>query len=200
MDKQLGRMLDAIRDSKRPTLVIFLGDNGPLPTFMQSRTVGLRGSKLSLYEGGIRVPLIAWGPGLVKAGVKNTETVISALDFFPSLCKLCGAPLPKGYEPDGENLSAVLLGAATPKRKKPIYWEYGRNDTSFAYPKDGGNRSPNLSVRDGNWKLLVNAEGGKTELYDLAADPKETNNLAPANPEVTKRMTELVLKWRKSLP
>jgi arylsulfatase A-like enzyme len=200
MDKQLGRMLDSIRESKRPTLVIFLGDNGPLPTFMQTRTAGLRGSKLSLYEGGIRVPLIAWGPGLVKAGVTNTETVFSALDLFPSLCKLCGAPLPKGYESDGRDLSTAFLGTATPARKKPIYWEYGRNDTSFAYPKDGGNRSPNLAVRDGNWKLLVNAEGGKAELYDLAADPRETNDLAAANPDVTQRLTAMVRKWRKSLP
>jgi arylsulfatase A-like enzyme len=138
MDKQLGRMLDSIRESKRPTLVIFLGDNGPLPTFMQTRTAGLRGSKLSLYEGGIRVPLIAWGPGLVKAGVTNTETVFSALDLFPSLCKLCGAPLPKGYESDGRDLSTAFLGTATPARKKPIYWEYGRNDTSFASPSATG--------------------------------------------------------------
>jgi arylsulfatase A-like enzyme len=200
MDKQLGRMIDAIRDSKRPTLVIFLGDNGPLPTFQQSRTAGLRGSKLSLYEGGIRVPLIAWGPGLVKSGITNTETVFSALDFFPSLCKLCGAPLQKGYEPDGEDLAGALVGKEAATRKKTLFWEYGRNDTSFAYPKDGGNRSPNLAVRDGDWKLLVNSTGGKAELYNLAADPKETKDVAVTNPEVTKRLTDMVLEWRKSLP
>jgi arylsulfatase A-like enzyme len=200
MDKQLGRMLDTIRESKRPTLVIFLGDNGPLPTFMQSRTAGLRGSKLSLYEGGVRVPLIVWGPGVVKSGVTNTETVVSALDLFPSLCKLSGVPLPKGYEPDGEDLAGALVGRESPNRKKPLFWEYGRNDTSFAYPKDGGNRSPNLAVRDGSWKLLVNSTGGKAELYDIAADPKEEKDVAAANPEVAKRLTDVVLKWRNSLP
>jgi arylsulfatase A-like enzyme len=200
MDRQLGRMLDAIRESKRPTLVIFLGDNGPLPTFMQSRTAGLRGSKLSLYEGGIRVPLIAWGPGMVKSGVTNTDTVFSSLDLFPSICRLCAAPMAKGFEPDGEDLSPVLLGTTTLKRTKPLFWEYGRNDTSFAYPKDGSNRSPSLAVRDGNWKLLVNSSGGKAELYDLATDPKETKDLAGTHPEETKRLTDAVLKWRKSLP
>jgi arylsulfatase A-like enzyme len=200
MDRQLGRMLDEILESKRPTLVIFLGDNGPLPTFMQSRTAGLRGSKLSLYEGGIRVPLIAWGPGIVKPGVTNTDTVFSALDLFPSICKLCAAPLAKGYDSDGEDLSPSLFGTAMPKRTRPLFWEYGRNDTSFAYPKDGGNRSPNLAAREGNWKLLVNSSGGKAELYDLAADPKETKDLAGTHPEETKRLTDAVLQWRKSLP
>jgi arylsulfatase A-like enzyme len=167
---------------------------------MQSRTAGLRGSKLSLYEGGIRVPLIVWGPGLVKSGVTNTETVVSALDLFPSICKLSGAPLPKGYEPDGEDLAGALMGKESRMRKKPLFWEYGRNDSSFAYPKDGGNRSPNLAVRDGKWKLLVNYTGGKAELYDIAADPKEEKDVAAGNPEVAKRLTDLVLKWRKSLP
>jgi arylsulfatase A-like enzyme len=180
--------------------VIFLGDNGPLPTFMQSRTAGLRGSKLSLYEGGIREPFIVWGPGLVKAGITNTETVLSAIDLFPTLCKLCDAPAPKGYQPDGEDLSAALLGSASLKRTTPLFWEYGRNDTSFAYPKDGANRSPNVAVRDGNWKLLVNAEGGRAELYDLAADPKETRDLAATRPEVAKRLIDVALKWRKALP
>jgi arylsulfatase A-like enzyme len=200
MDKQLGRMLDALKESKRPTLVIFLGDNGPLPTFMQSRTAGLRGSKLSLYEGGVRVPFIAWGPGLVKGGVTNSATVVSALDLFPSLCQIAGAQLPKGYEPDGEDLGPALLGTAMPKRARPLFWEYGRNDTSFAYPKDGGNKSPNVAVRDGNWKLLVNSTGGKAELYDLASDPKETSDVAAKNPEVAKRLTDRALQWRKSMP
>lgn len=201
MDRQLGRMLDALRESKskRPTLVIFLGDNGPLPTFMQSRAVGLRGSKLSLYEGGIREPFITWAPRLVKAGVTNSNTIVASVDLFPSLCKLCDAPLPKGYESDGEEMSATILGNATPQRAKPLFWEYGRNDTSFAYPK-GMNRSPNVAIRDGNWKLLVNADGGKADLYDLAADPEETTDLAATRSDIAKRLTEAALKWRKALP
>lgn len=200
MDRQVGRLLDALRAKKagRPTVVLFLGDNGPLPTFDQKRAAGLRGSKLSLYEGGIRVPFIAWGPGVVPAGVTNDTTALSAVDLFPTLAKLCEAELPAGYTPDGEDLGDALRGK-TPARTKPLYWEYGRNDKSFAYP-GGKNRSPNVAVRDGNWKLLVNADGTGAELYDLAADPAETRNRAADYSDVAKRLTDAALTWRKSLP
>lgn len=199
MDRQIGRLLDALgAKAARPTLVLFLGDNGPLPTFDQRRTAGLRGSKLSLYEGGIRVPCIAWGPRLIPAGVTNDATVLAAVDLFPTLAKLCGATLPRGYASDGEDLGDALRDK-TPARTKPLLWEYGRNNTSFAYPGDP-NRSPNVAVRDGNWKLLVHADGTGAELYDLAADPKETKNLAADRPAIAKKLTDLALGWRKSLP
>jgi arylsulfatase A-like enzyme len=202
MDRQMGRLLDAARESKlnRPTIVLFIGDNGPLPTFEQERTAGLRGSKLSLYEGGIRVPFVAWGPGLVKAGVTNADTAINAVDLFPSICKLCGVTLPNGYESDGEDLSAAILGVASPKRTKMLFWEYGRNGKSFAYPGDAKNRSPNVAVRDGDWKLLVNANGSGAELYDLATDATETKNLAADKADIAKRLSVAAIKWRKSLP
>ncbi|HEX5442282.1 MAG TPA: sulfatase-like hydrolase/transferase [Pirellulales bacterium] len=151
IDRQVGRLLDSVRsrDAERPTLVLFLSDNGPLPTFERRRTAGLRGSKLSLYEGGIRLPLIAWGPGVVPAGVTNETTVLAAVDLPPSICKLCGASLPPGYAPDGEDLSAALAGEL-PRRSKPLFWEYGRNATAFAYPK-GADRSPNVAVLEGDW-------------------------------------------------
>jgi arylsulfatase A-like enzyme len=200
MDRQVGRLLDALRErkSERPTLVLFLGDNGPLPTFGQKRTAGLRGSKLSLYEGGIREPCMAWAPGLVPAGRTNDTTVFAAVDLFPTLCKLCGADLPKGYDSNGEDLSPALAGKS-PRRTRPLFWEYGRNDKSFAYP-GGKNRSPNVAIRDGDLKLLVNAAGTGAELYDLATDPKELRDLRAEQPEVAKRLTEQALRWRKSLP
>ena len=200
LDRQAGRLLDGVRGLKsdRPTLVLFVSDNGPLPTFDRARTAGLRGSKLSLYEGGIRVPFIAWGPGLVPAGGTNETTVLSGVDLFPTLCKLCGAGLPTGYTSDGEDLSPALTGK-TPKRTKPLFFEYGRNPTAFAYPK-GQEKSPSLAVLDGDWKLLVNADGTGAELYDLAADPKEAKNLAGAKPDVARRLTDAALAWRAKLP
>ncbi len=202
MDRQIGRLLDAIRAAKsdRPTLVVFLGDNGPLPTFDQTRTAGLRGSKLSLYEGGIRVPCIAWGPGLVKPGVVNSETILCSLDLLPSVCHLADVTLPKTSSGDGEELSPALLGQANPKRSRPLFWEYGRNDQSFAYPKEAKHRSPNVAVRDGVWKLLVNADGTRAELYDVVNDPNETKDRIAEQADVAKRLTEAALKWRKSLP
>jgi arylsulfatase A-like enzyme len=201
MDRQVGRLLDAIRARKadRPTVVLFLSDNGPLPTFGRARTAGLRGSKLSLYEGGVRVPFIAWGPGVVPAGVTNDATVLTGVDLFPTLCELCGANPPAGYEPDGEDLSPALLGKA-PARTRPLFWEYGRNDTAFAYPAGRADRSPNVAVRDGNWKLLVNADGTGAELYDLSGDPNEATDRAAAEPAVARRLAAAALRWRKSLP
>ena len=71
---------------------------------------------------------------------------------------------------------------------------------SFAYPKDGRNRSPNVAVRDGDWKLLVNADGTGAELFDLADDPREARDLAADRPDVAGRLTDSALTWRKSLP
>ena len=129
----------------------------------------------------------------------NDTTVVAGVDLLPTLCRLCGAGLPAGYEPDGEDLSPALLGES-PARTRPLFWEYGRNDTSFAYPPGKADRSPNVAVRDGNWKLLVSADGTGAELYDLAADPNEAANLASAEPAVARRLADSALRWRKSLP
>jgi arylsulfatase A-like enzyme len=85
------------------------------------------------------------------------------------------------------------------RRTKVLFWEYGRNDRSFAFPK-GDDRSPAVAVREEDWKLLVNADGTGAELYDLAADPNEARNLASTRPEIPRRLTELAVAWRKSLP
>ncbi len=200
MDRQVGRLLDAVRGRKadRPTLVLFLSDNGPLPTFDRRRTAGLRGSKLSLYEGGLRLPFLAWGPGIVPSGITNESTVLAAVDLLPTLCKLCRTDLPRGYVADGEDLSPALSGK-TLRRSKPLFWEYGRNATAFAYPK-AADRSPNVAVREGDWKLLVNADGTGAELYNLAADPTEKNDRASDKPDLVRRLTKLAVEWRKSLP
>lgn len=202
-DKQMGRLLDGLRELglATNTLVLFTGDNGPMPTYNHQRTGGLRGSKLSLYEGGNRLPLIVWWPERAPAGVVNQTTVMSGLDFFPSLCAIAGVdvPGPMAAQLDGQDLSQAFTGGA-PMRTRPIFWEYGRNDTSFHYPGVARDRSPNVAVREGDWKLLVNADGSGTELYDLAADPNETANVAEGHAAIVKRLTRLAMDWRRSLP
>ena len=202
-DRQMGRLFAGLKrlgiDSN--TIVIFSGDNGPLPTYDQRRTAGLRGSKLSLYEGGTRLPLIVRWPGRTPAGRVNEQTVINAVDLLPSLCRLAGAKVPDDLATrlDGEDLSAAFTGA-TPLRSKTLFWEYGRNETAFNFPPNARNRSPNLAVREGDWKLLVNADGNGAQLYDLSADPKEQNDLAAEQKEVAARLSAAALDWRKSLP
>ena len=197
LDVQIGRLLEGLKGTN--TLVLFLGDNGASQPFARERCGGLRGQKLSLYEGGIRVPFIAWWPSNGKGGVVNDKTVIASIDFMPTLAGIAAAKLPKNYVADGEDMTAAIRGES-PVRSKPLFWEYGRNTTSFAYPQDAKHKSPNVAVREGNWKLLVNSDGSFAELYDIVADPNETKNLADEKPEVTKRLNDKALAWRKSLP
>ena len=200
MDRQLGRLFDGVRalglDEK--TLIVFASDNGPAPTFHGARCAGLRGGKWSLYEGGIRLPFIVRWPGRVPAGRVDEATVLAAVDLFPSLCALAGATPPKGARLDGEDLSAALLGR-TVARKQPLFWEYGRAAADFIYPA-GRDRSPSLAVREGPWKLLVNADGSGAELYDVLTDRAEAHDLSAEKPDLAKRLAAAALEWRKALP
>ena len=81
----------------------------------------------------------------------------------------------------------------------PIFWEYGRNDISFRYPA-GRDRSPNFAMRQGNWKLLTNDDGTRTELYNLTTDPAEKTDLAEKQPAIVKDMKTKLLAWRGKLP
>ena len=200
-DRQFGRFFAGLKDHglDENTLVIFTSDNGALPTFNGRRSAPFRGSKLSLYEGGIRMPFIVRWPGHVRAGQVDESSVLSAVDLFPSLCAIANVPLPTNVGFDGEDLSAALLGKKMSTRKTALFWEYGRNNDSFSFPQ-GKDRSPNLAVREGNWKLLINTDGRGVELYDLAKDPSEQDNLATSEASVTTRLSVAVLKWRQALP
>jgi arylsulfatase A-like enzyme len=208
-DRQVGRLLDGLRElgMEKNTLVLLAGDNGPEPSLNRTRTGGLRGMKWSLYEGGIRTPLIVRWPGVVAAGNANTTTVVSTVDFFPTLCALAGVPPPSGVKFDGEDLSSAFKGGKT-VRNQPLFWEYGRKPApagrsgirAFPYPNEPGAKSPNVAMRDGDWKLLVNADGTGTELYNLATDPNEAQNLVESATVTAARLKSAALAWRKSLP
>jgi arylsulfatase A-like enzyme len=199
-DRQFGRLFAGLKrlGLDERTLVVFTSDNGAMPTFGGRRSGGLRGSKLSLYEGGIRMPFIVRWPGYTPAGQVDEESVLSAVDMFPSFCALAGAPLPKDAAFDGEDLSAALLGKPA-TRIKPLFWEYGRNNKTFAYPK-GADRSPNVAVRAGPWKLLVNSDGTGAELYDLHEDRAEAADVSDKYPDIAKRLGAQALEWRTGLP
>jgi arylsulfatase A-like enzyme len=193
-DRQFGRLMAGLKELglDEKTLVIFTSDNGALPTFQGRRSGGLRGSKLSLYEGGTRMPFLVRWPGHTPAGRVDEQSVLHAVDIFPTFCALAGAPLPKA-------VAFAWLGKPLAQRPKPLFWEYGRNPNAFAYAK-GADRSPNVAVRDGQWKLLINADGTGAELYDLLADRAESANVAGKIPEVVKRLSARALEWRKSVP
>jgi arylsulfatase A-like enzyme len=208
-DRQVGRLLDGLRalGAETNTLVLLAGDNGPEPTLNRTRTGGLRGMKWGLYEGGIRTPLVVRWPGVVPPNKVNDTTVVNAVDFFPTLCALANVSAPAGVKFDGEDLSAVFKGAKT-ARTKPLFWEYGRKPApagksairAFPYPGEPDSKSPNVAVREGDWKLLINADGSGAELYNLRTDPNEAKNLVASEAAVAARLTAAALAWRKSLP
>jgi arylsulfatase A-like enzyme len=154
--------------------------------------------KWNLYEGGIRESFLVRWPGHIPAGKTDATTVLGSVDLFPTLCALAGVPLPKDASVDGLDASAAMLGTPTP-RGKPLLWEYGRQ-SDYLFPREPAARSPNLAIRDGHWKLLINADGTGVELYDLTGDPHETKNLASENPQEAARLRTAVLDLRKSLP
>ncbi|MCC6857068.1 MAG: sulfatase-like hydrolase/transferase [Bryobacterales bacterium] len=204
MDRQVGRILDALGrlGLADNTVVIFSSDNGPesglIPFISQygtATTAGpFRGLKRSLYEGGIRTPFIVRWPGHAPAAKVDNDTVIGGVDFLPTVCKLAGVPLPAGLSLDGEDLSPALLGKPR-RRTRPLLWEN-------RFPVYGHilDMSPMLAIRDGNWKLLLNPDRSRVELYDIPRDPTEMNNLAERNPAVVKRLSGRLLAWQAALP
>lgn len=204
-DRQIGRLMDGLRamGADADTLVIFTSDNGALPPFDGARSAGLRGSKLSLYEGGVRMPFIVRWPGHVAAGKVDESNIISAVDLLPTFCALTGAAIPAevASKLDGQDVSGTLLEGAKIERKAPLLWEYGRNEKFFSYPRAvTNNRSPNVAMLDGKWKLLVNSDGSDVQLYDVVKDKSESINVATEQAEVAQRMKAKALAWRKGLP
>lgn len=210
MDTQLGPLLDRVRNDQKlrdNTLILFCSDNGPEPG--AGKSTPLRGSKGQLYEGGIRSPLIVWGPGLVHpqaVGTTNGTTVLSSVDLVESLRSLAQAESPESYVSDGENMLAALLGVSVGLRSSPLYWRRPP-DRATSGPGDatGPRRRaardlPDLAVRDGQWKLLCNLDGSGEELYNLDEDASESNNVADGNRALANRLKKQVLAWNRELP
>ena len=171
-----------------------------MPNFNHTRTGGLRGSKLSLYEGGIRVPFIVRWPGHTTAGRVDERTVLEMVDLFPTFCAIARAPMPAGalLRRRGHDGGA---GQQSLPHTKTIFWEYGRKSKFFNYPGPVYDRSPHLAASaKGNGNCSSTADGSRVELYDLNADGNETENVAAANPELAKRLADAALNWKRSLP
>jgi MYXO-CTERM domain-containing protein len=202
LDTQIGRLVDAIDAGGwgNQTLILLTADNGPSgPTRDAGSAGGLRGNKGSLYEGGIKEPLIARWSGRITPGQVNNQTVITATDFFPSFAALAGLP-GAASSGDGQDLSAALVGDATPTRSGVIYWDYGRNSNHVGPGRTTSTTARNLALRDGNYKFLIDGDGTKAQLYNLAADPNETTNLAAQQPDRTHIMARQVLAMRYEMP
>lgn len=203
MDKHIGRLLDALDKLglAENTLVLFSSDNGPEDIHISNAghsgigSAGpFRGRKRSLYEGGIRVPGIVRWPAKTPAGVVDDASVVAGVDWLPTVCKLAGVAVPPSHQLDGEDQSDVFQGRARP-RKTPLLWEWRFN--IFGEPF---HRSPILAIREGDWKLLLNPDRSRVELYDLPRDPTQMNNLAAARLDTVESLAKQALAWQATLP
>ena len=202
MDRQLGRLLDHIRHTptlRDNTLILVCSDNGPEPGAGSAGP--FRGAKTRLYEGGIRSPLVVWGPGLIpqeRQGTHNEQSVFAAFDLVPSLIALAGVAVPGDVKFDGEDVSATLIGRSTASRKSPIFWR--RPPDRKNSPPALAQSQPDLAVRDGEWKLLCNYDASQRELYHIASDRAEKSNVADKQPEIASRLTAAAVAWHRSMP
>jgi arylsulfatase A-like enzyme len=186
MDRDIGRLTDLLeaRGIERNTLVMFISDNGPHreggadPAFFRSAG-NLRGIKRDLYEGGIRVPMIARWPGTVPAG-RVSDHVWAHWDVLPTLADTAGVTVSSGL--DGMSMARALRGQAQPSHAF-LYWEFHE-------------RGFQQAVRMGSWKAVRLKKDSPLELYDLAADPTEQRDVALANAGVIGRIEEYLKSAR----
>lgn len=198
LDANIGRLLAAVDELGLTgnTLLVFTSDNGGNGSF--TRMTPLRGFKGTFYEGGIRVPFIARWPGHVARG-ERCETPIIGLDLYPTLLAAAGASLPEGQRVDGINLLPLLTKAHKPKRRAlywhfPAYLEAGRKLNVGRW-----RTTPCSAIRKDDFKLIEFFEDERLELYDLAGDPGEAQNLAAQLPEKTRELHEDLIDWQAAL-
>lgn len=194
MDKEIGRFVEELkkRDLMDNTIFVFTSDNGPSPSFKRERTLGMRGCKNSLYEGGINMPFfITYGDKIAKG--KDNQTQFCSVDLYPTLCAMAGIPVESGWNGDGEDLSKAIYGKKSVERKDALKWSYGHNEK---FKRPGNNdSSPHLAIRKGEWKLLCNSLDDVVELYNLTTDPNEATNVAANNPAIVSDMKGEVMAW-----
>ena len=209
LDNQIGRFIKGLDKMGllENTIIIFTSDNGPTdwPRYYQRETYpeghkgelyppGFTGEyfgrKWSLYEGGIRMPFIVMWKDHIPSSRTDTSTVMAAMDLFPSICGMLNIGCPDDL--DGTDKSKALLGEPI-REISPIMWQYSSNPGGSIFPGNDEFISPNLAIREGDWKLLINADSTNAQLYNLKADPGERNNLVDREPERAKMLSGKVI-------
>ena len=207
LDEHVGTILDRLEKHglAENTIVVFTSDNGPTHlsrdqrwhvggaacTFFDSAG-GLKGFKGSVDEGGIRVPCVVRWPGKVKPGTQS-QLPSYFPDWFTTFASIAGGRLPEGQQLDGIDLTPELKDESTPNRKAPLIWDF----TGY---------TGLVAIRDGKWKAvrrrLNTRKGDPTpwELYDLAEDLSESNDLAAKHPDIVKRLESAYLDTRTIEP
>ena len=189
------------------TIIIFMSDNGgmsaanfynpnrvipesELDAAFASSNLPLRGAKGWLYEGGIRVPMVVYHPGVSKGGQKCDVQVISN-DFFPTIVEMTSSTMPQGKICEGVSLMPLING----KKKLPeraLYWH-------FPHYSNHGLQSPAGAIRFGDYKLIEYFENKTVQLFNLKKDIGELNDLAASNPKKVKELRDMLHSWQASI-
>lgn len=195
LDNQVGEVIDKIAELglSENTLVIFTSDNGPHleggadPDYFNSNGI-YTGYKRDLYEGGIRVPTIAWWPGKIAAN-SQSDHLSAFWDVYPTLAELTGQEIHDSV--DGISFLPTMLGKEGQQEHEYLYWEF--------HEKNG-----RQAIRKGDWKLVrydvFSPEKTTTELYNIAEDPSETKNMAEENQVITEELLHLMEGARTESP
>jgi arylsulfatase A-like enzyme len=195
LDEGIGRLMAKLDELKLRdnTIVVFTSDNGGLKNNQVTSNDPARAGKGSVYEGGVRIPLIVSYPPKIRAGATSDYAAVS-IDLLPTLVELCGVthkPEAQAKEPvDGLSIAPVLLEKGQPPAR-PLFWHY-----PHYHP---GGATPYGAVRSGDWRLVEFYEDGKTELYDLKDDESESRDLAAAQPQKRDELLTLLRNWRMSV-
>jgi len=185
LDNSVGQLLEFLEKEKlaENTLVVFTSDNGGEASY--TNNAPLRGRKGTLYEGGILVPFIARWPGHVPAAA-TSDAKFSTIDLLPTFAALAGTAAPEGV--DGIDVTATLEGKSAPARDA-LYWHY---------PHYHAER-PSGAIIKGDLKLIEWFETGRTELFDLKADPNETTDLAATRADKATELLSDLKAWREKV-
>lgn len=206
VDESVGRILAVLDELKlaENTVVFFSSDNGGVGGYVRegvkqagdiTDNAPLRSGKGSLYEGGTRDPFIVRWPGKVKAGTTCDVPAIH-VDVYPTLLELAGTTAADGYVLDGESLAPLFLAKSENLKRDAIYQHF----PGYLGAGPGFWRTTPVGLIEiGDWKLMEFFEDGRLELYNLADDIGEKNNLAQKMPEKSKELHDRMLAWRKEI-
>jgi len=211
LDRSVGKISQKLKELglNENTILIFFSDNGGLnrrfdriPLLAESKkhiykndsllyiatsNAPLRGEKGTVYEGGIREPLIVKWPGKIEAGTVS-DALVTSVDFFPTLVKMAGGKLPDTQTFDGKNMIPELEGK-NEETERTIFWHYP------IYHHD----VPASAMRKGDWKLIQNLEDNAYKLYNLKNDISESHDLSSLYPEKVKELSALLDQWRNNV-
>jgi arylsulfatase A-like enzyme len=180
-DDAVGRVLGKVRalGQEENTLIFYIADNGGPTQATTSKNGGLRGFKMTTYEGGPRVPFISQWKGHWPAG-RIYEYPVLNLDVLPTMLVAAGGKIHESDRFDGVDLAPYLTGSNASRPHETMYWRFGQQ----------------WAIRHGDLKLVVSRGGsGKPELYDLATDDRESKNLAASRPEDVKKLQAMWDQW-----